>query len=379
VSTAIQFRGGTSAQHTSFTGANREITVDTDKHVAVVHDGSKAGGFPGARAELVKRAFIKSDSKAAAFTKTGAGTISTGQQIYVEVADLVIGFAASTAVTMPSLTAGTDYAIYACADGTIRADSNFTTPSGYTASNSRQIGGFHYAPGGNATGTSGGDTTPAINAYSIWDLKFRPQCKDPRGMALVAGGFWSDIYLCGVNHLTDGTSKYNVTMTDGSSPPKVASLFGGDGSTAYSGGNWFNFAEVMKHHGKRLPSYSEFAALAYGTTENSSVGSDQGSTVLNSVYTSKWGVIQASGVLWVWGDEFIMGPETTNGWGWRDSAGGRGQLYESGDGALRAVIFGGHWDSGASAGSRASDWSGAPSSSYSNLGARGVCDHLILE
>jgi hypothetical protein len=44
--TAVQFRRGTTSQHSSFTGAAGEITVDTDKDVAVVHDGSTAGGFP---------------------------------------------------------------------------------------------------------------------------------------------------------------------------------------------------------------------------------------------------------------------------------------------------------------------------------------------
>jgi hypothetical protein len=44
--TQVQFRRGTTAQHASFTGANGEITIDTDKETAVVHDGTTAGGFP---------------------------------------------------------------------------------------------------------------------------------------------------------------------------------------------------------------------------------------------------------------------------------------------------------------------------------------------
>lgn len=49
--TAIQRRRGTTAQHASFTGLAGEITVDTDKKTAVVHDGVTAGGFPLARAD----------------------------------------------------------------------------------------------------------------------------------------------------------------------------------------------------------------------------------------------------------------------------------------------------------------------------------------
>lgn len=40
-----QFRG-TTAQHATYTGPEGEITVDTTKHTAVVHDGETAGGFP---------------------------------------------------------------------------------------------------------------------------------------------------------------------------------------------------------------------------------------------------------------------------------------------------------------------------------------------
>jgi len=49
----VQFRGGTTAQHSVFTGANREITVDTDKDTLVVHDGTTVGGFPLARESVV--------------------------------------------------------------------------------------------------------------------------------------------------------------------------------------------------------------------------------------------------------------------------------------------------------------------------------------
>lgn len=47
---AFQRRRGTTAQHASFTGLLGEVTVDTDKKVTVVHDGSTAGGIPMARA-----------------------------------------------------------------------------------------------------------------------------------------------------------------------------------------------------------------------------------------------------------------------------------------------------------------------------------------
>ena len=44
MATAIQWRRGTTSQHSSFTGLVGEITVDTDLDTLRVHDGSTAGG-----------------------------------------------------------------------------------------------------------------------------------------------------------------------------------------------------------------------------------------------------------------------------------------------------------------------------------------------
>jgi hypothetical protein len=44
MSKLLQLRGGTTAEHASFTGAVREVTVDTTKDTLVVHDGTTAGG-----------------------------------------------------------------------------------------------------------------------------------------------------------------------------------------------------------------------------------------------------------------------------------------------------------------------------------------------
>ena len=48
--TQVQFRKGTTPEHAMFTGANAEITVDTEKKTAVVHDGTDVGGFELQRA-----------------------------------------------------------------------------------------------------------------------------------------------------------------------------------------------------------------------------------------------------------------------------------------------------------------------------------------
>lgn len=48
----LKLRRGTTSQHSSFTGAEGEVTIDTDKDTAVVHDGSTAAGRPLAREDL---------------------------------------------------------------------------------------------------------------------------------------------------------------------------------------------------------------------------------------------------------------------------------------------------------------------------------------
>lgn len=44
-SKGVNFRRGTTAQHSLFTGGTAELTVDTDKKVVIVHDNAKQGGY----------------------------------------------------------------------------------------------------------------------------------------------------------------------------------------------------------------------------------------------------------------------------------------------------------------------------------------------
>lgn len=53
MATQMQLRGGTTAETLTFTGAQREVTVDTDKNTLVVQDGVTPGGFPLATEDAV--------------------------------------------------------------------------------------------------------------------------------------------------------------------------------------------------------------------------------------------------------------------------------------------------------------------------------------
>ena len=312
------------------------------------------------------KGFRKSDATLVAFTKVTANTAKTSSDLFIEVNNQAIYLPANTAITIPaSPTIGSDYAIWATPTGTLEATTDFTSPP---ATNSRKIGGFHYAPGGNATGTSGGSTTPGINEYSFWDLKFRPVCKDPRGMSLIADNFWCDIYLTGVDAITNGSSKYNVEIADGFSPPKIPVMFGGTGSSTYGSYTWFQAQELAMYFGKRSMTQQEFMAAMYGTTEANSNGTDPVSTSLIAKYTSKWGIIQSTGCLWIWGRN--RGGPTSN-----TNTGGRGAETTMSN----ASLFGGGWVDSSYSGSRCSGWNVAASFSAGSFGSRFACDHLILD
>ena len=357
------------------TAAAPSITTTGDTNTGIFFPaadtiGASEGGVSiGNMNTWYRGLFCKTDPTIVAWTKTGAGTATTSSILYIEVNGALKTIASGTSISMPTLASGTDYAIWAKTDGTLQATTDHTSPP---TANARKVGGFHYAHGGNATAQSGGNTTPAINEYSMWDLKWRPTAPDPRGMTLVGGGYWADIYLTGVDAITNGSSKYNVTMADGSSPPKVPTMFGGNGSTTYGTYTWFEAMELATAFGKRCPTQAEFMSLAYGTTEASSIGSDQGSTILNAAYTSKWGVMQAAGVLFVWGRDRGGAFNTS---GWDANTEGRGSEYN----APNSALFGGGWDYGAIAGSRCSLWNNSASFSASYIGSRFVCDHLQLD
>ena len=79
--------------------------------------------------KLVTGGFYKADSDSAVFTKTGNGTanIKAGTIVAFEDGSQVT-FSTATAITMPSPSSGTDYAVWVNKDGSIQATTNFTSP-----------------------------------------------------------------------------------------------------------------------------------------------------------------------------------------------------------------------------------------------------------
>ena len=88
----LKLRRGSTSQHSSFTGAEGEVTVDTDKDTLVVHDGSTQSGFPVLRAEGGAQNINTSGTLASgAQTVTGNITVS-GTVDGVDVAQLKTDF-----------------------------------------------------------------------------------------------------------------------------------------------------------------------------------------------------------------------------------------------------------------------------------------------
>ena len=60
MATQVQFRRGTTAEHTAFKGADGEVTVDTSLKTVVIHDAITNGGFPLLRQDGSNSLFSKS-------------------------------------------------------------------------------------------------------------------------------------------------------------------------------------------------------------------------------------------------------------------------------------------------------------------------------
>jgi hypothetical protein len=290
---------------------------------------------------------VKADPSSPALFVTGPNTIS------IKAGTRFAGytFTEDAPVVMPAggLMPGCDYAV-TVADGVGAAIKLDASPAASTSPGAL-LGGFHFAPGGKALARAGGDTTPAINPFSIWDINFRPSCADPRGMARVETAaikpFWCDIYLLGVDHLVDGTSKCDVTIADGDDPPIRPN------GKYFAGLDYKTAVDVMKHHGKTLLSHDEFRDAAFGVTEKTSAPKDPKITKLDAARTSRFGLMQATGNMWVWG-------------------------HDGDPDAPRASLFGGSWFDDGNAGSRCAYVGRWPDNSCVGIGARGRSDHLQL-
>lgn len=254
------------------------------------------------RASLPKPAQTKITIAPTWINVNGAGCVSA--------ADCVLDLNSATAwdngtYATAASRAGKDFYIYAAKpqSGNVPAfvlSANATCPTGYTAGNVRQIGGFHCLcksvgtiSGHALSGYVTGDILPA----SVWDLKWRAIASNA-GMVW-CGTAWVDIYLAG----WDGSklvSQYGATIQDGYSPVP-----------------WHGekFVEYFHKLGKRLIWRDEFVDFAKGSNEKTNIaGSADPGTTGGHVDTagrrmiSNYGVEDCVGVQWQWCGDISMVP-----------------------------------------------------------------------
>lgn len=285
-----------------------------------------------------------------------------------------------------SLALGDDICVYAVQDGSgiaqWVASKNSTVPIGYTADNSRKIGGFHYGRWRPLSERYSVSFVPSVQIVptSVWDLGHRPKC-DPTGMVeVIPGRLWADIYL----NSEDGQawpntvplSRYNATP-----------LTGTEGYSRY-----LDLPRLLANAGKRLPTVAEFYVYADGAPQGNdgnndtawSATSNSGRTQTGAVAkaVSATGVVDAVGNVWdPCADIYDVGDVSSAPYTWdraivengKDASIPRGEIYHV---RWRLFFAGGRFDYGAQCGARCVNSSNSPENVNAGVGLRGVCDSL---
>lgn len=317
----------------------------------------------------------------------GGVLLAVGNSIFETIAKTLT---AADLDTGTAFTVGTDYSVYICdptsGDDTVDEDEVYkisassTYPSGYTASNSRKIGGFHYGvvrkvnDNGNPVNASGAESGSGwqSNVYngiipnSVWTLLHRPKC-DPTGMVYIGNGLWGDIY---------------IASDDGDQG--LQSAYGENPITGTEGLTWYIANERARRVGKRLPTYAEFCQAAFGSPEGQDGNNTYAWSATGNTARAKTGAVTYAvsavnirdlvGNVWKWADEFCLDP-TATAWAWQDVLGaGHGDAYIPSATALLAFICGGYWNNGVRGGDRAVLCNNYPWIVNSAVGVWCVCD-----
>ena len=144
MSIQLKLRRGTTAQHSTFTGASGEVTVDTDKKTLVVHDGATAGGVPLAT-EAALSSGLASKQAALGFTPVNkAGDSLSGALNEAQGADIAsatsinltsatgnyVNVTGTTAITSITLAQGAERTVKFAAALTLTNGASLILPSG---------------------------------------------------------------------------------------------------------------------------------------------------------------------------------------------------------------------------------------------------------
>jgi hypothetical protein len=174
----LRLRRGTTTQHNTFTGAEGEITIDTTKDTAVVHDGTTAGGRPLLRQDL-------SNLPAGSVTSTH---LADGTIVDADInasAAIASGKLASTGVTAGNYGASTAVPVLSInAQGQVTAATTAPLPAGIvTTSDTGTVTSAMIANGTIATGdlADGSVTTEKLSASGATAGTYRSVTVDAKG------------------------------------------------------------------------------------------------------------------------------------------------------------------------------------------------------
>lgn len=337
---------------------------------------------------------------------------------------------AATDWTVAANRAGRDFCLYACDNSGALAlllSANSTYPTGYTADNSRKIGGFHCLCAAvnhettltawaastavscgetrratswdgrlyrcTTAGTTGttepdwsghavGETVTdgdavwiveqhALEGYaagdilpaSIWDLLHRPRSA-PDGMVYNdQKGVWIDIYP------QSGTGS------------NTSSIYGG---TIVRSRTWYHLNDDLSIVGKRLLKSSEFITAAAGSNEETNIaGSSNPVTAGGHVddygrrLVSNCGCEDCCGVVWHFLDTPHFRDTETTAFGWEDPSGdSKGSMYCQGLTSYTQILAGGNWTYGIYCGSHSKYMGVRGGYEGSSFSGRGCCNPI---
>lgn len=280
--------------------------------------------------------------------------------------------------------AGTDAYIFAVATATVAPEfvlsENSTVPIGYTADNSRKIGGFHCLCVDAGTNISDNNNVHPLSGYvagdvlpaAVWDLKHRPKC-DPEGMAYDEGtDMWYSIYLLSYTgaYSTDNlqlVSKYGGVIADGKSTEAFHPA---------------KFEQVLATEKMRLPYQREFVAYSIGSNQATSIKGATDPTTTGGHVDSKGrrmisniGLEDCCGVMWQYGAD-KYGVYTSGDYTNRYDSNDRYVYGKLGHKDYYAAMGGGYGSGDTNCGSRTAVWNDSSLTLHAALGARGASEPL---
>ena len=327
-----------------------------------------------------------------------------------------------------SISAGKDYCVFLCNEGdgsaSVVISLNSTYPTGYTASNSRKIGGFHtlclavahdatlsaWAPDtaisvGETrkarvwdgyiyrctaiadTGHTHADTEPTWSTYDVGDpitdnnvtwLKEQHALEGYASGAILPESVWDLLHR-------PRSSANGMVWSDrdqGWLDVYLQSGTLGDTESAYGGTitdtrTWNDHVDDLSHVSKKLLSDSSFQTGADGSNEESNIaGSSDPVTSGGHLDTygrrliSHIGCEDCCGAMWQWLRTQSYQYDTSD-WSWYALPGGKGQLYHQGTYGDVKLLAGAGWAHGTASGSRARNAACCRWSANSIIGGRG--------